>query len=71
MRLSIIRDFSYGVSAIGLMGLCAPAAIAQEATEVEASESSGIIVVTARKREERLLDIPESVAAISSESIER
>ena len=48
-------------------------AFAQPATEAELSETTdgNEIVVTARKRAERLSDIPESIAAVSNETLAR
>src|SRR5665213_1675288 len=56
--------------------LCAPAAFAQAApAEVAASAASqttiGEVVVTARKREERLKDVPIAVTAVTQETIDR
>jgi iron complex outermembrane receptor protein len=54
----------------GLATLAAPAAaqdtdVAAEATEAE----DGVIIVTARRREERLIDVPLSVTALSGEAL--
>ena len=49
--------------------------MAQEASEREAADSAapveGDIVVTAQRREERLVDVPISVSAVSSAAIDR
>jgi iron complex outermembrane receptor protein len=55
----------------GLATFAAPA-MAQESadTAVEASEAEdGVIIVTARRREERLIDVPLSVTALSGEAL--
>lgn len=44
---------------------------AQEATTTPAAESSDEIIVTARKREERLQDVPIAVTAVTAETLER
>lgn len=49
----------------------AQTASTDEEVDSSADQSSGVIVVTARKREERLQDIPESVIAIDGEDIDR
>ncbi len=56
---------AYAVS-VALTGSYAPAILAQDQTaDLEA------VVVTARKREETLLDIPQEIQAISQQQIER
>jgi iron complex outermembrane recepter protein len=61
-----------------LMAACAWPAMAQEAAQApaqdeEASEGAlgGDIIVTARKREESLQDVPLSISVVTSESIQR
>ncbi|RVQ69333.1 TonB-dependent receptor [Croceicoccus ponticola] len=54
--------------AIAALTISAPA-MAQGTTEVSASEDGNQIVVTARRREERLIDVPISVTAIGSEDL--
>ena len=44
---------------------------AADAAAPEALQDNGEIVVTARRREERLLDVPSAVTAISGETLER
>lgn len=55
--------------------LSSPVAMAQEAPEGEAAGAQaagdGDIVVTAQRREQRLVDVPISVSAVSSASIDR
>ncbi len=56
----------------GLATLAAPAmaqdSAAEVAAEAEAAED-GVIIVTARRREERLIDVPLSVTALSGDSL--
>ncbi|ABQ67946.1 TonB-dependent receptor [Rhizorhabdus wittichii RW1] len=53
-----------------LMALCAPAAHAQQAAAGVATGGDGDIIVTARKREETLLDVPVAVSAFSGVKLE-
>jgi iron complex outermembrane receptor protein len=60
-----VSPVAYAVS-VALTGTYAPAVLAQEqAANLEA------VVVTARKREETLLDIPQEIQAIGQEELER
>ncbi|MBB4630840.1 TonB-dependent receptor [Sphingosinicella soli] len=59
--------FVAGVSAFAMV---AAAAQAQEAVD-DAGESSHVIVVTAQKREQRLIDVPMAVAVLGGEDLER
>ncbi|HKX59537.1 MAG TPA: TonB-dependent receptor [Steroidobacteraceae bacterium] len=61
-----VTRIAYAVS-VALTGNYAPAVLAQQsqATDLEA------VIVTARKREETLLDIPQEIQAISQEQLER
>ncbi|MFY7836053.1 MAG: TonB-dependent receptor, partial [Novosphingobium sp.] len=56
-----------------LFALPAVPALAQEtpADEASVSEGSGEILVVARRREERLLDVPIAISAVSAESLEK
>lgn len=45
--------------------------VGQETTQAASVEYSGDIIVTARKRDERLLDVPVAVSAVSGEQLER
>ncbi len=57
---------------IGLAALAAPAAaqdIAEPSAEAATSGTDGDIVVTARRREERLIDVPLSITAFTGESL--
>jgi iron complex outermembrane receptor protein len=60
-----VNRVAYAVS-VALAGSYAPAAIAQ-------GQTTGLeqIVVTARKREESLIDVPQEIQAISQEQLER
>lgn len=60
----------------GLASLAAPlaaqdgaGAAAPAADEAQAADDSGVIYVTARRREERLIDVPLSVTALSGEDL--
>jgi len=57
--------------ATALTAFAAPVAHAQDQAAEPAAQESGEIVVTARKREERLQDVPEAVTVIGAEQIER
>lgn len=61
------------VASAALFALPALPAFAQEApsAEVSVSEGSGEILVIARRREERLLDVPISISALSTEALEK
>jgi outer membrane receptor protein involved in Fe transport len=60
-----MSSVAYAVS-VALTGSYAPAALAQDATaDLE------VIIVTARKREETLLEIPQEVQALSQQEMER
>ena len=60
-----VSPIAYAVS-VALTGSYAPAILAQDQTaDLEA------VVVTARKREETLLDIPQEIQAIGQEEMER
>ncbi len=64
-----------GASATALMMALAAPAMAQQAgssaPQAEAPADMGDIVVTARKRNERLLDVPVAVSALSGEQLQR
>ena len=62
-----INPVAYAVS-VALTGSYAPAVLAQDqpqATDLDA------VIVTARKREETLLDIPQEIQAISQEQLQK
>jgi len=70
-----VTKVAYAVSLV-LAGSYAPAAIAQAQTQTETqakTKSVGLeeIIVTARKREESLLDIPQEIQALGQREIER
>ena len=62
-------------SILGIMALAPGGALAQELvaeTSAESTENEGSeILVTARKRSERLIDVPETIAAFSDEALEK
>jgi len=64
------RRLSTIISATGALGLVAfaPAAFAQEDPGVS-SNDAGEIIVTARRRDERLVDVPIAVTAISGDTL--
>jgi iron complex outermembrane receptor protein len=51
--------------------ICAAPSFAQQATETEQASSVDDIVVTARRREESLKDVPVAVTAVSAERLEQ
>jgi iron complex outermembrane receptor protein len=57
-----------GVSAIGLAAL--PAAAQEASSATEQASTLEEVVVTARRREERLQDVPVAVTAVSAEALE-
>ena len=57
------------VSAIALAAVTGQPAFAQDARDESASTSPNEIVVTAQKREQRLLDVPVAITAITSEDL--
>jgi outer membrane receptor protein involved in Fe transport len=64
-----LKPVAYAVSA-ALSGTCAPAALAQDVPAVQPTDLDAVIV-TARKREETLIDIPQEIQAISQEQLEK
>ena len=75
MSLSGIPGLLITAGAIGAQALAIPTAAAQTVaapTAAQASEESGLeeIVVTARKREERVQDIPASISVLDAKTIE-
>lgn len=60
------------VAAIGAVPAAAQdAAPADGETQATPASSSGVIIVTARKREERLVDVPAAVSALNTAEIDR
>ncbi len=57
-------------SALGLF-VAAPAAYAQDAQSASSDDGDGTIIVTARRREESLQDVPIAVTAYSGEALQR
>jgi iron complex outermembrane receptor protein len=69
-KTAIIRAALFASIASSGMVLAAPA-FAQNATPVmDEAEGNGEIIVTARRREENLIDVPIAVSAFSGESLE-
>ncbi len=69
MQISV-EAWRNGVAALALLAGMAPAAAQTTAADAAANDSGVTeIIVTARKREERLLDIPVSIKAFTSEAI--
>jgi len=64
---------SYAAIITGLAGgLIAPAAVqAQSAESADQGSGDDVIVVTARRREERLIDVPIAITAYSAEKLEQ
>ncbi|HET9351350.1 MAG TPA: TonB-dependent receptor plug domain-containing protein, partial [Burkholderiales bacterium] len=60
---------AYAVS-VALTGTYAPAVLAQAAPSAQSTDLDTVIV-TARKREETLLDIPQEIQAISQEQLQK
>ena len=59
------------MSGLGLLALCSSAFAAESADDEYADAIIEEVLVTARKRSESILDIPESVNAISGFDIEK
>ncbi len=59
------------IATIALLGSGEPLSAQQldEATDAQAEEAGEVIIVTARRREERLIDVPISVTALSAEEL--
>lgn len=58
-------------SAFITASLCAAPTLAQQATQTEQASNVDDVVVTARRREESLKDVPVAVTAVSSERLEQ
>ncbi len=75
ISLSSNGKFFAGCAGLAIAAAMAPASVAaqetQPAEEVSDDESGNVIFVTARRREERALDVPIAVTAISAEQLER
>lgn len=66
------RSLLYSTSAwIFVLGTIHPTMVSAQDSSAAASNIIADIVVTARKREESLMEIPESIVAISQEALER
>src|SRR3546814_11457725 len=60
-----------GLPVLGLMGTAACPAYAQDAGDETRASAGSDIVVTARKREENPITVPNAISAFSSEEITR
>jgi iron complex outermembrane receptor protein len=69
MRFSTV--LAGGVAAIAFSSALAGSASAQSAPQTDTAAQVDDIVVTARRREERLQDVPIAVTAVSGETLER
>ncbi|KAK0338854.1 hypothetical protein LTR94_036907, partial [Friedmanniomyces endolithicus] len=58
-------------SAFITASLCAAPTLAQQATQTEQASNVDDVVVTARRREESLKDVPVAVTAVTSERLEQ
>ncbi|WOF45703.1 TonB-dependent receptor (plasmid) [Sphingopyxis indica] len=57
-------------SALSLLAF-APAALAQEETGASAEDGDNAIIVTARRRDERLIDVPVAITAYSGDALDK
>ncbi|MEQ1688302.1 MAG: TonB-dependent receptor [Sphingopyxis sp.] len=67
--------YKHGIRVLALASVAASAlaatpALAQDSAETTASDNGGDLVVTARRREENLLDVPIAITAYSGEQLE-
>ncbi len=63
---------AFALSSVAVSALVASPAFAQESTPAaESADDSGDLVVTARRREESLLDVPIAVSAFTGEALEQ
>jgi iron complex outermembrane recepter protein len=58
------------LTSVAFSALAASPALAQDSTPAAESDESGDLVVTARRREENLIDVPIAVSAFSGEQLE-
>ena len=75
ISLSSNGKFFAGCAGLAIAAAMAPASVVAQETqpveEISDDESGNVIFVTARRREERALDVPIAVTAISAEQLER
>src|SRR3546814_14375654 len=57
-------------SALSLLAF-APAALAQEESGASAEDGDNAIIVTARRRDERLIDVPVAITAYSGDALDK
>ena len=71
MHFHPVRLTAALMTGVACAALATPASAQSEADAVaEIDESEDVIVVTARRREERLIDVPVAVSAFSGEALE-
>ncbi len=71
-----MRDFGQiirltALASVAMGGLTAAPLYAQSADAAETGEDSNIIIVSARRRDERLVDVPIAITAFSAEKLEQ
>ena len=67
VRAAIILGVS--MSALGLPGVVGAQEVAPEAEDAEANQDYGAIVVSARRSEETLRDVPESITVFTAQTL--
>lgn len=68
-RTSFLSKLAAGVSSIVIGATAAGNASAQDGAGASASQGRDVVIVTARKREENLQDVPISITAISKDAL--
>lgn len=68
-RKSLLSRLAAGVSSIVVGAAANGGAVAQDSLGDTASENRDVVIVTARKREENLQDVPISITAISQDAL--
>jgi iron complex outermembrane recepter protein len=72
-RLSALNPMTIAMASVGLAALCAPTATFAQAAPASADEATddGDIIVTARRSDEKLQDVPVSVQAVSGDTLQK